>query len=73
VTGTLDAARLDRGFTAFAIAEVQAAANMPYRTTLDQRGRLHKRARRAGRFRWPDTSQTCSPQGRLAIAADLPI
>jgi hypothetical protein len=22
---------------------------------------------------WPDTSQNCSPQGRLAIAADLPI
>jgi hypothetical protein len=34
---------------------------------------LGKCGRGAGCSRWPDTSQNCSPRGRLAIAADLPI
>ena len=39
----------------------------------DSVAELRRYDRGAGLSRGPDTSQTCSPRGRLAIAADLPM
>jgi integrase len=43
------------------------------RTRQEPTDELRQRDRGAGGSRWRDTSQNCSPRGRLAIATDLPM
>jgi hypothetical protein len=50
-----------------------AEAETRTQTRQEPTDELRQRDRGAGGSRWQDTSQTCSPRGRLAIAADLPI